>query len=556
MTDHEADHETDVEHEVDVEPGAGEPAAVDDVPDDGPATDRTEPAPTTARSVSANLPANDVGSSLVLYSLRPGTAADTDLANSERLINVHGSDLRFVDALGGWHVWDGLRWRGDNAAAVCRAKDTLRLLYSDATTTTEGLKRALAAADEAQRGYPSPPLKQAQALAAFAKRSQSARGIEAMLKLASSEVQADPSEFDSDPWLLNCGNGVLDLRTGQLREHRRADMIRSLAPVVYAAGARSPIWDRFIDDVTQGDQEMITFLRRVVGYTLTGDTREEVLLFVQGPPASGKSTFLEAIKNVLGDYAAKADFETFIARRDSGGPRNDIARLAGKRMALSIEVDEGKRLAEALIKQVTGGDTVTARYLYREAFEFKPAFKLWLAANDAPHVRDDDAAMWRRVLRIPFLHSIPAERRDPKIKAALLDPTVSGPAILSWAVEGCLEWQTSGLGVPASVIKATGEYREDCNPLRDFIKDRCVIEPQAWTPKAALRGAYEQWCKENGLRYPIVPRQFADRVKALGARETTKRIHGFPSPQHVWIGIGVRDTYGAAGEEPDDGGAV
>ncbi|CAN94225.1 phage-related protein [Sorangium cellulosum So ce56] len=371
---------------------------------------------------------------VVPVTLRQGTASDSDLANAERLVALYGPDLRHVEALGGWHTWAGSRWCCDRATVAELAKETTRRLLTDAEfAMNHAAKRVKRAHDDDEVAKAKAQHKEATALFNWAKRSQSARGIDAMLRLAETEpiVRAEPGDFDADPWLLNCRNGVLDLRTGELRDHDRRDMMRRIVPVAFDPDAELPVWDRFLADVTGNDEELIGFLRRAAGYTLTGDVRHEVLFFVHGPPASGKSTFLEALKITMGEYAAKADFETFIARRDSGGPRNDIARLAGARLVLSIEVDEGKRLAEGLVKQLTGGDTVTARFLYRESFEFKPAFKLWLAANDAPRVRDDDAAIWRRILRIPFEHTVPKEKRDPQVKAALLDPAVGGPAILA-----------------------------------------------------------------------------------------------------------------------------
>jgi putative DNA primase/helicase len=256
----------------------------------------------------------------------------------------------------------------------------------------------------------------------------------------------------------------------------------------------------------------------------------------------------------MGEYAAKADFESFIARRDSGGPRNDIARLAGARLVLSIEVDEGKRLAEGLVKQLTGGDCITARFLYRESFEFVPQFKLWLAANDAPRVRDDDAAMWRRILRIPFEHSIPKEKRDPRVEATLLDPAVGGSAILAWAVRGCREWQERGLDVPESITRATEAYRVENDPLRDFINGRFIVAPEAWITKAALRRAYETWCAENGNKYPLGPKKFSERIRALGAKDGSKRVHGFDHPRDAWIGIGLRHQGDDEQGGPSDAG--
>ena len=309
----------------------------------------------------------------------------------------------------------------------------------------------------------------------------------------------------------------------------RADLITRLCPVQYDPAARSPVWDRFLEQATGSDRDVSKFLQRAIGYSLTGATTEEVLFFVHGPGGSGKSTFLEAIKAVLGEYGKSADFETFISRRDAGTIRNDIAELAGRRFVVSIEVDEGKKLAEGLVKLLTGGDTVRARFLYQEAFDYVPQFKLWLAANHAPKVRHDDSAMWRRILRIPFDQVIPKEKRDPSLKARLKDVNESGPAILAWAVEGCLRWQEERLQVPEAVSDATEQYRLDMDPLKDFIADCCVLHPAAWAPAAQLRHAYEEYCKQNGQKHLLPPREFTDGLKSRGC---TRDRHG-------WLGVGL-----------------
>lgn len=278
---------------------------------------------------------------------------------------------------------------------------------------------------------------------------------------------------------------------------------------------------------------------------MTGDTGEEKLAFAHGDAATGKSTILEALKAAWGDYAATADFEAFLSRHHVGGPRNDIARLAGTRLVVSIEVDEGKRLAEGLIKMLTGGDTVTARHLYQEAFEFTPTFKLTLAANHAPQVRDDDEAIWRRILRIPFNNVVPKDDRDPNVKKTLKDPKVSGPAILAWAVRGCLEWQREGLGVPATVERATEEYREEMDPLRDFIADYCLLGASLWVPSGQLREAYEKWARETGETNLLRGRKWGERLRAHGC--APGQAPG--GKLRIWKGIGLRN----GPEDPEDG---
>ena len=265
-------------------------------------------------------------------------------------------------------------------------------------------------------------------------------------------VARDADGWDADPWALNVMNGTLDLRTGTLREHRREDHLTKLAPVDYDPKATLELWKRFLSDATGADAEMSGFLQRFFGYTLTGDTSEEKLALILGPEAKGNWTFIEAVKGTLGDYAMTADFETFLKRPATGGPP-ERSRPTGRCPHGCVDRSRGWEGAGRGHRQGhdEGGDTVTARLLYQEHFEYVPAFTLWLAANHAPRVRDDDGAMWRRIMRIPFEHTIAKDKRDPKVKATLRNSTLGGPAILAWAVQGCLEWQRDGLGVPQSV---------------------------------------------------------------------------------------------------------
>jgi putative DNA primase/helicase len=304
--------------------------------------------------------------------------------------------------------------------------------------------------------------------------------------------------------------------------------------VNYDPTATLPLWDDFLATVTNEDIDLALFLRRCAGYSLTGSTLEEKLFFVHGPTATGKSTFIEALKATLGDYAQTADFETFLSRSQGGGPRNDIAGLAGSRFVASIEVDKGRRLAEGLVKQLTGGDTVHARFLYHEGFSFKPAFKLWLSANDAPRASDDDSALWRRILRVPFEHSIPGSERDPSVKARLTDPAIAGAAILAWAVEGCRDWQVLGLRVPERVKAATESYRQEQDPLKDFFSERCIFMPKAETKASELWRAYRDWAAENGERWPVTRQDFVKRLTARGCveRRGAKGVR-------FWRGVGL-----------------
>jgi putative DNA primase/helicase len=376
-------------------------------------------------------------------------------------------------------------------------KQTVRAMYAEAAELDDDDKR--------------------KKLTSWAIASESEARLQAAVNLARTEraVIVDPNTLDGDPWLFNAANGTIDLRTGELREHRREDLLTRLTLVVYQPGARSERWDSFLERVTGGNAELADFLQRAGGYSLTGHTSEEVLFFAHGPTATGKSSQLEALKAVLGEYAATADFETFLKRRGDAGIRNDIARLAGARFVVSIEVDDGKALAEGLLKLLTGGDTVAARFLYRETFEFQPQFKLWLAANERPRVSADDEAVWRRILQLPFTQVIPEAERDERVKIELrTNPDVQS-AILAWAVKGCLEWQRIGLAVPACVRDYTAEYRAENDPLRDWIGDSCELDPAAWTSNAKLRKSYEEWCETNGEK-PLAAKKLGTLLEAKG----------------------------------------
>ncbi len=238
------------------------------------------------------------------------------------------------------------------------------------------------------------------------------------------------------------------------------------------------------------------------------------------------------MKAALGEYATTAEFETFLRRRGDAGIRNDIARLAGARMVISVEVDEGKALAEGLIKTPTGGDTVTARFMYHEAFEFRPRFKLWLAANSRPRVRADDGAMWRRIVQVPFTNTIPESEQDATLKARFRSDPEIRAAILAWAVQGCLEWQQRGLELPARVRDYTAEYRAENDPLAEWIDDECQLGATLWTSAKELRSAYELWCEDAGTKPIDGSRPWGNALKAHGcSRERRGSVHG-------WSGIG------------------
>jgi len=409
-------------------------------------------------------------------------AGRTEIANGKRLIAKHGDTLRWCDPWGKWLVWDGKRWAIDQQRAVeSQAKGVIQGLWDDLA----GFIRSGASGDDAVK-----------AILAFLKASGSAHGIDAMVRLARSEtgIPILPAALDTDPWVLNCLNGTLDLRTGVPRPHKRDDYLTKLCPVVYDPGAECPMWLSFLDRIVP-DANLRSFLRRAVGMSLTGNVLDHVLLFLYGTGSNGKSTFVNTIHKMMGaDYAMKAVPELLILKKNETHP-TERADLAGKRFVACIETSEGKRLAESLVKELTGGDPIRARRMREDFWEFDPTHKIWLAANHKPVIKGTDWGIWRRVKLVPFTVPIPDGEQDKGLSAKLL---VEAPGILAWAVSGCIERQKDGLGEPEVVQSATAEYRREMDVLGAFLDEECVTGEACLVRAKDLYAAYKHRAETAG----------------------------------------------------------
>ena len=436
----------------------------------------------------------------------------TDYGNAERLAQSYGEELRFIEHLG-WAKWDGKRWQRDRGSAVRTAKQVVRDIYVEAQAQD----------DEGER----------KKIALWAFKCESKARIESILALAESEIllSAKIEQFDSDPFLLNCQNGILDLSTGGLYPHDPRKLMTRIVCCDYDPSATCPTWLKFLNRIMAGNAGLIEFLQQAVGYSLTGDTSEQSLFFCHGDGANGKSTLLETLRQALGTYAQQADFTTFLMRHDAA-IRNDIARMVGTRFVTAIEVGDNRRFSEALLKQLTGGDTVTARFLFKEFFEFRPAFKVFLAANHKPIIKGTDHAIWRRIRLIPFSVTIPEKDRDPKLSDKLKKEL---PGILAWAVQGCLKWQQRGLQIPPEVTEATKTYRNEMDLINEFLTECCILDSSKLVPKSALYNIYEQWCKEAGER-PESKRSLGSRLIERGFDPNKKDENG----NRIWSGIGLK----------------
>ncbi len=402
--------------------------------------------------------------------------ARTDYGNAERLHALYGHEFRYCKGIG-FIAWDGKRWQPDAGAAVLRMS---------LQTARELLKQAAAVEDTERRA----------ALVKHALSCERSAALKNAVDLTQTipGVCIDVTQLDADPFLLNVNNGTLDLRSGALRAHDQRDLITKLAPVTFEPTAACPIWDSFQHTICDGDSELISFKRRAYGYSLTGDTGEQCLFIPYGTGANGKSTELDAISGILGEYGNSAQFETFAVQRNDG-VRNDVADLVGARFVSASEGESQQRLAEGLVKQLTGGDVMKARFLHKEFFKFKPTFKLWLATNHKPVIRGTEHAIWRRIRLIPYGVTIPPEKRDNRLKEKL-EQERSG--ILNWLLDGCRAWLEHGLGKAAAVSAATESYREESDVLADFITARCVVGENFGEIAADLYRAYERYCTENG----------------------------------------------------------
>lgn len=426
---------------------------------------------------------------------KPCRFSRTDAGNAELFAALYAERLRYDHGRGRWVIWREHWWELDTTCKVYQlAKDAARSRLQKAGRTRN---------DEERRKE-----------ANWALESESRHRLEAAIGLARSEPPLpDPgTDWDGALYLLGVENGVLDLRTGTLRLGRPQDHVTMHAAVPFDPSAQCPRWEQFLREVFGGDDELTAWVQRAVGYSLTGDTSEQCFFSFEGTGANGKSTFLEALRQVLGDYAANTPFST-LEWKGRSGISNDVAALAGKRFITAVETNESVQLNEARIKQLTGSDPITARYLYREYFTFTMQGKIWLAFNHRPVVRDDSDAFWRRVRLIPLPRQFKGAEADKQLLYKLKE---EAPGILVWAVQGCLAWQQDGLGEPPKAVQeATDAYREESDPLSEFIKERCRVHPDAQTTTAALWQAYTGWCNEYGCN-PLDRKGFASRLKVRG----------------------------------------
>lgn len=433
-----------------------------------------------------------------------------DTGNAERLVDTFGKQIRYSYVNKSWLYYDGRKWCFDVTGAIHRMADEIvETMRDDEDYFVQNAPESWGDTEAVEKNFMK-----------HLKQSRSNRGKENMIKESQHHVPITPDQLDTHKTLLCMPNGIINLKTGELQPHDRQKFITKITHCEYTDKIDHPLWDSFLESTFGGDRDLIHYIQKAVGYSLTGSTQEQCAFFCYGTGRNGKSTFLETISDALGDYATNIQPETIMVKPGTSGPTSDIARLKGARFVTCSEPNEGVRLNEGLIKQLTGGDKVTASRKFENEFEFYPEFKLWMSTNHKPVIRGTDVGIWRRICLIPFTVCIPEEKIDKNLKFKL-QHELSG--ILKWAVDGCLLWQREGLEQPDAVKQATAEYRSEMDVISAFIADCCVVTNDLRRERAKdMFSAYAKWAKENNefeMKSTKFGREMANRFKKTHDRE-------------------------------------
>lgn len=421
----------------------------------------------------------------------------TDLGNAERFVKQHGAVVRYLAPMRKWLLWDGRRWAVDERNGIMGfARATVRAIWQE----------ALALEDDKAR----------MALGAWALKSENALRLESMVRLASSDpaVVVVPADLDRDPWAFNVRNGTIDLHTGELRKHRRDDLITKIVDIDFDANAEAPRWRQFLFEVFRDDEDLYYFLQRAVGNSMPGERKERALMLLHGAGANGKSVMLETLLAVFGEYGAATPPETLLSKKGDSIP-NDLARLLGVRFVMAQETGDGRRFDAAKLKAMTGRDTICARFMRAEWFQFKPSFQLWLATNHRPTCDGSDQALFDRIKLVPFERRFEEAEQDKDLGAKLAGEL---PGILAWAVRGCMLWKEEGLAAPAAVTSATSQYRDEMDAVRRFLDECAELTPTGIASAKEAYARYTSWAESAGEPFPLSQRRFGERLGRLGLR--------------------------------------
>lgn len=438
------------------------------------------------------LPPDEGPFSHSIKKLKPFTKyLPNDIGNSELFADRYGDRLKHSPGIG-WLVWDGSIWLPDAAGRVTGlAGELTHQTFKEAAEIVDADARAAAGRRALKLG--------------------DRRAITSLMELAKSRVHVDPLELDADPLLVGCKNGVINLRTGAFHKPNRDDLITKSLGASFDASARCPRWERFVSEIMLGDVEMVDYLQRAVGYSMTGEVKEQCFFFLYGHGSNGKSVFIETIRSLMGSYSARSS-RTLLESSHNGRSedKSDLARLPGVRLLCASETSQKGTFNESILKDLTGGESVNARMIYQTAFDFEPRCKIWIAGNHQPRIDGVDYGIWRRVRLIPFEATFTDETKDPGLALALRRE-MSG--ILNWCIAGAVRWNSDGLGLPEKVRLAVSNYKEDQDILGDFVSERLETVIGFSVKKSEVYQAYVRWCGENGLKHPLSAKRFTSALK-------------------------------------------
>jgi putative DNA primase/helicase len=450
---------------------------------------------------------------LRINEFKSGLIQYTDSTNAMRLVKEHGRDIRYNAAWKKWVVWNGRYWEMDEGGVLVHEKglEMVRNIYDELLKTADYRERI-----EIEKA---------------AMQSESVRRRKAFVEAATwvKDLNIKSDALDPNPWLLNVKNGTIDILSGEFRGHRREDMISKIANVEYNPQADCPMWKKFIREIMNYNTDIINFVQAAAGWAVSGDISEQTMFILFGTGANGKSTFLNTIMFLLGDYATATPTETFM-KKSGDQYTNDIARLRGTRFVTTTEVEQGRRLSEPLIKKITGNDQMTARFLYGEFFNFMPTFKIMMATNHKPVIKGTDHGIWRRIKLIPFTTRIEEDKQDKHLEVKLRE---EASGILNWLLEGTARWRREGLKAPKVVMLATDEYRGEMDVIGNFLKERCAEGKKLTIRIRELYKAYAGWCDENN-EHAVSERFLSMRLKEVGFQQSRNAEARF------WVGVGLK----------------
>src|SRR5699024_6159145 len=442
-----------------------------------------------------------------------------DTGNAARFTDNYKDIVRYNYTRKNWYYYDGKLWQFDNMGKVKNLVDeTLEKMKKEPVFVSDDV-----AEEDARKN-----------LLRHIKYSRGSNGKTNMLRESQHLLPITPEQFDQDKFLLNTQNGYIDLKSGKLMDHDKDKYFTRISNVEYTDKIDCPLWEDFLNQIFDGDKQLINYIKRAVGYSLSGSTEEQMMFILHGNGRNGKSVFLDIITEMLGNYTTNIQPQAIMVKQQSNNASPEIAKLDGARLVTTTEPNEGMRFDEGLIKQLTGGDRVTARFLHENEFEFTPQFKLWMATNHKPFIRGTDDGIWRRMAIIPFTVQIPKHRIDKNLKYKLRREMT---AILNWAVEGYAEWQRIRLSEPKTITEQRNEYRTEMDVTELFIEECCNRKSKGREKAKNLYNAYSQWAKENN--------QYSMNSTKFG-KEMSNKFQKIRSNGSWYVGLELKDEYSNA----------